>query len=295
MATVASNIGQPRRTIVATPPKPLETPALRSQQVRTAPIVAAAKPKTKRTRASTPRSDLCPQLSDIGRQYINISDGQPVRCGPQTQDPVGGNRYVTTMTPQDVPNARTPQAPLNSMSTASSAASSTASSTVFAAPSGYRAAWADGRLNPNRGPQTAQGQAQMEQVWTNTVPRKLITVKRVRVAQAPQIRMTASTKAMAPRVQRGTGAVKTRAVAPQQTGTLRHRYIQVGTFGVAANAQKTAARLQAVGLPVQMVNIKKGGKPLQIVVAGPFGSPAQLSAGMNAARRAGFRDAFPRN
>lgn len=41
-------------------------------------------------------------------------------------------------------------------------------------PPGYRAAWDDGRLNPNRGLGTALGQRQMEAVWTNTTPRRLV-------------------------------------------------------------------------------------------------------------------------
>ncbi|MGO4913858.1 SPOR domain-containing protein [Pseudogemmobacter sp. W21_MBD1_M6] len=259
MATVASNISQPRRT-----------------------AVAAAKPQkpaqAKRAPVSMTLSELCTQLSVIGRQYINISSGMPVRCGPQTQDPVNGVRYVTTMAPQVMPSVI-----------------STSSAPVPAIPKGYRAAWDDGRLNPSRGLGTAQGQAQMEQIWTNTVPRKLVVAKAARVEQVRQTRLTASTKTVTPRVQKVATAVKARAALPQQAGTLAHRYVQVGTFGVATNAQKTASRLQSFGLPVQLVSITKRGKPLQIVVAGPFGSPAQLAAGLNVARRAGFRDAFPRN
>lgn len=41
-------------------------------------------------------------------------------------------------------------------------------------PSGFRAAWTDGRLNSSRGPRTQSGNAQMAMVWTDTVPRKLI-------------------------------------------------------------------------------------------------------------------------
>ncbi|WP_139212233.1 hypothetical protein [Jannaschia pohangensis] len=39
-------------------------------------------------------------------------------------------------------------------------------------PHGYKAAWDDGRLNPNRGPRTLQGDYQSEAVWTNTTPRE---------------------------------------------------------------------------------------------------------------------------
>jgi len=39
---------------------------------------------------------------------------------------------------------------------------------------GFRPAWDDDRLNPNRGIGTAAGDAQMAMVWTNTVPRRLV-------------------------------------------------------------------------------------------------------------------------
>lgn len=43
-------------------------------------------------------------------------------------------------------------------------------------PKGYVAAWTDGRQNPNRARGTAAGKAQMEMVWTNTVPSRLVAV-----------------------------------------------------------------------------------------------------------------------
>ncbi|WGH78164.1 hypothetical protein [Jannaschia ovalis] len=51
-----------------------------------------------------------------------------------------------------------------------------AATTTFdtgAPPAGYKRVLDDGRLNPNRGPQTLQGDYQTQAIWTNTVPRRL--------------------------------------------------------------------------------------------------------------------------
>ena len=71
-------------------------------------------------------------------------------------------------------------------------------------------------------------------------------------------------------------------------------YVQVGSFGVPANAEGASARLAALGLPVARSQGRIGGKSVQVVLAGPFGSAGEAQAALSAARRAGFGDAFIR-
>ena len=151
-------------------------------------------------------------------------------------------------------------------------------------PKGYVLAWDDDRLNANRARGTAAGQAAQDQIWTREVPARLVADvarKKVRVA-APQV--SVSTKAV-PSVS------APKALTSNSTGAA---FVQVGTFGVAANATGAARRLAALGLPTARGKITKGGRALQIVYAGPFGSSAEAQAALSAARSAGFADAFIR-
>lgn len=100
-----------------------------------------------------------------------------------------------------------------------------------------------------------------------------------RAAQATAPRTTVSTM--------GTAAPETQA-APAG------RYVQVGTFGVSANARNTVARLQQNGLPVATGSVQRGGQALQVVMAGPFANPSDAQAALGTARALGFGDAFLR-
>lgn len=155
-------------------------------------------------------------------------------------------------------------------------------------PKGYKLAWDDDRLNPNRGKGTASGWADQDQVWTRKVPSKL-------VADQPQ----GQRKKKVVYVQSGT-TVTTSTKGQAATAPVKKQvakggaYIQVGTFGVASNADGAASRLKGIGLPVARAKITSGGKPMQIVLAGPFGSAADAATALSMARRAGFGDAFIR-
>jgi hypothetical protein len=154
-------------------------------------------------------------------------------------------------------------------------------------PKGYKLAWKDDRLNPNRGKGTAQGWADQDQVWTRKVPSELVaeqpaTKRKKKVFAQSGTTVITSTKGQA-------------ATAPVEKKVAKGgAFIQVGTFGVASNADGAAARLQGMGLPVARAKITSGGRAMQIVMAGPFGSAADVAAALSMALRAGFGDAFIR-
>jgi hypothetical protein len=152
--------------------------------------------------------------------------------------------------------------------------------TIPQPPKGYKQAWTDDRLNPQRGQGTASGQAAQDQIWTRDVPAKL-------VADQPRskARVTVSTKST---------PSQPAAQKPSTQATTRAALVQIGTFGVASNADGAASRLAALGLPVAKGQTTKGGKTLQIVFAGPFASTTEALEALSAVRRAGFSDAFVR-
>jgi cell division protein FtsN len=146
-------------------------------------------------------------------------------------------------------------------------------------PKGYKLAWDDGRLNSQRGKGTARGWADQDQVWTRDIPAVAVS----EAAQPVKKRVATSSSASEP-------AATRKSVSTKSTGG--KAYIQVGTFGVASNADGAASRLQDLGLPVARAKFSKGGKALQIVMAGPFASASDAQSVLGAVRGAGFGDAF---
>lgn len=162
------------------------------------------------------------------------------------------------------------------------------SAAVPTPPKGYKLAWEDDRLNPNRGKGTAEGWAQQDQVWTRKVPSELVADQPATQRKKKVVHVQSGTKVT-------TSTKGQKATEPVQKKVAKGgAYIQVGTFGVASNADGAAARLQGMGLPVARAKITSGGRAMQIVMAGPFASAADASVALSMARRAGFGDAFIR-
>lgn len=230
----------------------------------------------------------CSQFGASGRFML----GDDVRCGPQAEYPITyGDTGRNGMGAAAV-------SPSVTVATASGAVvprhvyeQQVEATRGVAVPKGYRPVWKDDRLNPNRARGTAAGQAGMDLIWTQTLPRQLIDRRSGRNVTRDYPGLTYPNTdlsvAVSPRVKPARASTKGQVAAGQ-------RFVQVGTFGVPANAQRSAARLQQAGLPVQTLRYAKGGKSYQIVMAGPFGSAEQLSAALSTARQAGFRDAFAR-
>ena len=203
--------------------------------------------------------------------------------------------------------------------------------TVTGIPQGYRPVWSDDRLNPRRAQGTIAGKAAMDLIWTDTVPRRLIDRKTGRDMTAhnpnlqyPYTDLTTQVRAGTLAAQgahvstRGSTRVQAKPQAQQQAGQpapvvqaaartvpqpaalppVQHvsgRFVQVGAFADPANASRVVGRLQAAGLPVSIQRSTSRGKPVQVILAGPFADPGALSHGLVTARSAGFRDAFARN
>jgi len=294
--------------------------------VAAAPVPVEAAPSGRTTVRIVSSVTACPNYSPMSQRYV-LNDGRHVvRCGPQSDHPA--TYVVVGRSAGTVPSgAGTVAAPVIVAAPALVAAPA-----AVPVPKGYKLAWEDGRLSTTRAVGTAQGQAAMDLVWTAKTPRRLydrrtgrnVTVDyaglvypytdyvtqrqalgTVKVAAKPVVAkpvvVASAAKPVvvvaAAKVQGSTARVSTKSSAtePAPSAGPSHRFVQVGTFGVPDNAAAAAARLQALGLPVHVSKITKGGKPLQIVLAGPFASQQQLSAALSASRRSGFGDAFARN
>ncbi|HGG05041.1 MAG TPA: SPOR domain-containing protein [Aliiroseovarius sp.] len=303
--------GNGDRTRVTVNPPPAATVVAAAPAPAPAPVVAAPAPAPRPAAPAAMETVYvtCPQRSGVSKVYTNDGRTIPVRCGPQSQPAV---TYIVAH-PDGV---RTRVVTQTTATTAAPVAQQVAAvATVTPAPPvttppGYRTAWTDDRLNPNRGPRTATGNAQMNLIWTQTVPRRLIDTytgndvtaffrnlfypNMPTQAQIAQV-AAGNTVVVTHTARRRTDASAVVQPAPSQAAAASKRYVQVGTFGVASNAQNTIARLQSMGLPVSRSSLTRGGKTYQIILAGPFTQQARLNSALSQIRGLGFSDAFARN
>jgi len=198
-------------------------------------------------------------------------------------------------------------------------------------PAGYKSLLTAANDASRSGVGTSRGQAAMDLIWTQTMPRRLIdvttgsdvTTKYTQI-RYPYTSARVSTRSYVPagsaRLVHGprrkrlikdpaapsnmTGFSKISDVSASDPGVSRiaakgasgkprtGRFIQVATFGVPANATRTMARFRLKGMPTASRGLRLRGKSYDIVLLGPFADEAGVRAALNSAVRAGFSDAF---
>ncbi len=259
-----------------------------------APVAAAAPAPAVAPAAAVSSVTGCPNLPVEHQPYFV---GEDVRCGPQPNHPgdglpigsqssVGGAGAATTGTPR--------------------------SFALSAPPAGYQLAWDDGRLNPYRGLGTPAGEAQMQQVWTNTVPRRLVSVPvtgsatgqltyalnggQGDLAVAPSTRapVTNGGEVRAPRARIPTAEDATAPANEVRVGA-GHRHVLAGTYASQGEAVATYQQLSSLGLPARIGQVRRQGATLFVVMAGPYGDPQSLGRALLQTRNAGFSGAITRN
>jgi hypothetical protein len=258
----------------------------------------------------------CPNLSPLGQRYTTNPQGLDIRCGSQTA-PIPGVRTGKQYASRDGAEGITAQTRI----VPKHVAINRINTTNVKVPKGYIRVWDDDRLNPHRAEQNLQGRDQMALVWTNTVPRRLVNKANGRDVTAsvplvyPYLSMEEQRQALGQvsivqrngkimkRIIRNRAPVISSRSAPKAAAPKRvaraavagKRYVQVGTFGVKANAQATAQRIARMGMPARIGTHRKGGKTYLTVQAGPFAGDRATGGALQKLRASGFRDAFARN
>ena len=327
---VPRRVAKPRRApapvvVRQTAPKPAPRVIQQPVVVAKAPQVV---PTTRRIQAQT----ACPGASAISQQYLRGNGKSAVRCGPQAAPitgsvtPLRGTQQVVGIAPSRYQAA--PAATISSQTriVPKHAAQNRINTRNGSVPKGYKKVWDDGRLNPKRAEQTLAGRQQMLLIWTQTVPRRLIDTSTGRdvTASVPliypyidvvtqsrelgQVQIVQRNGQIAKRVVRNRGsrtpvyssrsAPKAEAVArtaPAPRALVGKRYVQIGTFSNAANAQKSAQNVSRMGMAARIGKHRKGGKTFLTVQAGPFTDAGQLKSAITRLRGAGYTGAFARN
>lgn len=246
-------------------------------------------------------------------QYVQ---GSGVRCVPQTMNIQPPKRIKTSVRGDEEVTAITRIVPKH-------VAENRANALSVVVPEGYRAVWTDGRLNPRRAEQNLRGRAQMQLVWTNTLPRRLVNVATGQdvTAKTPLIYPYTTTSRQiaelgevtivqrngkkvkrvvrnAPATQAPRQPVYSSRSAPKDDEPARaasgKRYVQIGTYRDAGNAQRAAKSVAKMGIPARIGKRRKSGATYLSVQAGPFTDTRALKSAMAQLKSAGYSDAFLR-
>ena len=115
------------------------------------------------------------------------------------------------------------------------------------------------------------------------------------VAVATQAGPAAKTAAKSATTQaRPKARPETATAKPKSTksGNVAKPYIQLGIFGVEANAKNTAQSMRQRGIIPTIKKLELNDKPFWRVIVGPATSKQELNTILNKVKKAGFADAY---
>lgn len=165
--TVSTAPATPRRAVRRTPAPAAVTVAPPAAAVRVNP--AAPSPNRARSPATATRG--CSGASELSSRYLRNATrcwGEPAPSADRRSSAKGlVERVITAASSRSAPRVVVVPAARTTFDTTRP-------------PAGYRPAFRDGRLNPNRGPRTLEGDFQSQAIWTNDTPRRLRPVVLVR-------------------------------------------------------------------------------------------------------------------
>lgn len=284
-------------------PKKTTTRTVAPAAAAVAPTVIKPAPVAPKTTTTTVRrtSKQAPRAAGVVspcREGVTSWRGSAVRCGPQALSPVTPGSGRPTAQPPKMrfdQNSSLRRPPVGTVVRVGEVApdvrvvprhvyeANRHTQVVSVVPEGYRRAFDDGRLNERRAEMTLAGEAQMAQVWTQTVPYQLIDTSNAE----------AVSRAVYPSAVTTSVSTKSEPVSKslRLAGT---PYVQVGTFGDAASAQAAAKQVKRLGLPVRIGKYQRGGVTQRMVLAGPFSSANSANAALSKTQSAGFGGAFVR-
>ncbi len=302
---------------------------------RSAPILVPAAQPAKQHVRRKPRvaaAPVCPGASAVSSRYYANAEGFAVRCGPQTTPHVTRvpGTQAARQAPRAVPapsyeasayGAGAPTAvPAYAVRPAPAAAQARTVRQVVrvdpyttrvaprhvaqeqaraaqgvALPNGYKRVWMDDRLNPHRAHQTFAGKAQMDMMWTQTVPRRLILTSTGREVSGkfpdlvyPYTSYEQQRAAMAAHKRSVILSTKSRQPAARASG---QNYVQAGVFTTRAQAQQAAQRLTGVGLPARLGSMTQSGTKYSLLLSGPYANAQAAQGALARVRGAGFGNA----
>jgi len=196
-------------------------------------------------------------------------------------------------------------------------------------PHGYTEVWTDDRLNPKRAEQNLQGRSDMLLIWTQTVPHRLIeqhtgkdvtasvpliypytsvTEQRRGLGEVTIVQRDGQTLKRIVRLKKSGQAVRQPVYSSRSTpvepkvkkvskapAVQGKKYVQIGTYRNAANAQKAAQQIARMGMPARIGKHRKGGTSYMTVQVGPFDGSDRVRNVLRQMRDIGYTDAFARN